>query len=84
MLESWFLYPLGLIMALAGYFGGKSIRSQEEMDKLFNSELTEWEIIKIRLAVNKVNPYRLPKPKTSQVEEEETFTDMIYNLIKRK
>lgn len=72
MMDTWFLYFLGILMALAGWLGGRDVKETEDLDRLMNSGLEEWEIVKLRIAMRKVDPYQTKRPHSKESFASET------------
>lgn len=90
MNESSFLYIFGILMAVMGWLGGRSVKKTEELDRLMNSGLEEWEIVKLRIAMQKVDPYKVKMPglKQPSTNTDEaagpTLKELLNFRIKRK
>lgn len=85
MIDSWFLYVLGILMAVAGWLGGRVTKETEELERLMNSGLEEWEIVKLRIAMQKVDLYSsIESNKPKAVEEEPPSIKELFSLMMKR
>ena len=81
MIDPWFLYVLGILMAIAGWLGGRNVKETEELERLMNSGLEEWEIVKLRIATQKSEPHR-KLTQDESLPETESLKELLLTLFR--
>jgi hypothetical protein len=84
MMDPWFLYVLGILMAVAGWLGGRATKETEELERLMNSGLEEWEIVKLRIAMQKVDLYSIESKQPKAIEEERPSLKELFGLLMKR